>query len=92
MPHFQSSSPAKAGDPVRPGLSAVSDRLWNTGLPGPVYAFGFDAAHTCRARRSISEGGKPGNDSGDHARQRFRHCERSEAIQSFFRGPGLLRR
>jgi hypothetical protein len=33
-----------------------------TGSPGPAYADGFGAATSSRARRSLSEGGKPGDD------------------------------
>jgi hypothetical protein len=58
----RSSSPAKAGDPVRRGLSAQAWRLWNTGSSGPAFAKGFGEATSSRARRSFSEGGKPGDD------------------------------
>ena len=37
-------------------------RLWNTGSPGPACAKGFGGATISRARRSFSEGGKPGDD------------------------------
>src|SRR5437899_1172520 len=37
------SSPAKAGDPVRLGLSIDHQRLWNTGSPGQVFKPGDDA-------------------------------------------------
>jgi hypothetical protein len=36
--------------------------LWDTGSPGPAFAKGFGEATSSRARRSFSEGGKPGDD------------------------------
>jgi hypothetical protein len=36
--HIQQSSPAKADDPVRRGLSMKHNSFWNTGSPGQVGA------------------------------------------------------
>ena len=44
-------------------VSNKHDRLWNAGSPGPAYAEGFSGAIISRARRSFSEGGKPGEDT-----------------------------
>jgi hypothetical protein len=43
------------------GFSIHHSRLWNTGSPGPVYAKA-STGHVSLARRSFSEGGKPGDD------------------------------
>jgi hypothetical protein len=45
---------------VRPRLKHCG--LWNTGSPGPAYAKAPAWPRTRQARRSFSEGGKPGDD------------------------------
>ena len=59
-----SSSPAKAGDPVRRGLSASAEVALEYWIVRSRLRQGFDGASNSRARRSFSGGGKPDDDSG----------------------------
>jgi len=64
--HPQLSSPAQAGDPVRRGLSTPPLLPRSTGSPGPVFAFGFDAANSAQGapklqrRRQAGRRHRPG--------------------------------
>ncbi len=61
--HSQPSSPAPGGATSNPWrLFFAPLRPRTAGSPGPVYAFGFDAAAISRARRSLSGGGEPADD------------------------------
>jgi hypothetical protein len=63
--HKKPSYPAHAGYPVRRSFSIHYRRLWNTGSPGPVCAKASTGHAISLARRSFSEGGKPGDDTGE---------------------------
>ena len=58
------SCPAKAGHPVRRGVSAQALTSLEYWVARSRLRQGFDEAASSRARRSFSEGGKPGDDSG----------------------------
>ena len=57
------SSPAKAGDPVRRGFSVLSLTSLEYWVARSRLRQGYDEAEFS-ARRSFSEGGKPGDDTG----------------------------
>ena len=58
------SCPAKAGHPVRRGVSVQARTSLEYWVARSRLRQGFDEAASSRARRSFSEGGKPGDDSG----------------------------
>jgi hypothetical protein len=61
---FSPSCPAKAGHPVRRGVSAKARTSLEYWVALSRLRQGFDEAASSRARRSFREGGKPGDDSG----------------------------